>query len=93
MTDTNKEKELFNREEYLKGVIKNGVDLRLKKDAALTAISCNVDAAAEKLGCTTTYLRKLIDLEYFKTYDPEKFETQLTFLEFLEDVTGHFEEK
>lgn len=82
-------KETFNREEFLAGVVKNGVDLRLKKEAALNAISCNVDHGADKLQCTTTYLRKLIDLEYFKTYDPEKFDTQLAF---LDDVSGYFHE-
>ena len=77
----------INKVEYLKGVIKNGVDLRLKKEAALDAIKYNVDAGSEVLECSTAYLRKVIDLAYLREYDPEKFDKQLGF---LDDVCGFF---
>ena len=79
----------FDREKYLAAVVKDGVDLKLKNEAAKTAVKCNIDAAAEKLECTTTYLRKLIDLEYNKVYDPEKFETNIVF---MEDVVSYFDD-
>lgn len=76
------------RTKLLAHTIKTGVDLKLKQQAAATAITCNIDNAKEQLGCTPTYLRKLIDLEFNKTYDPEKFEKDFSL---LEEVVTHFE--
>lgn len=84
---TEQKKPPFDKEAYLKGALKNAVDLRVKKDAALMAISCNVAAVCEKLEISATYFRKLADMEYFKEFDSEKFEVQI---DFVADLADHF---
>jgi len=84
---TTEQKPKFDKEAYLKGALKDAVDLRVKKDAALQAITCNVAAACEKLEISPTYFRKLVDMEYFKEYDSEKFESQI---DFVMDIVDHF---
>ena len=75
------------RAALLAHTIKTGVDLKLKHQACASAISCNIDNAKEELGCSPTYLRKLIDLEFNREYDMEKFEKDYTL---IEDVVNHF---
>ena len=85
--EATEQKPKFDKEAYLKKALKDAVDLRVKKDAALMAISCNVAAVCEKLEISSTYYRKLVNMEYFKEFDSEKFEVQI---DQVADIVDHF---
>lgn len=78
------------KQEYLNKFIKDQVDQRLKLEGMKGTIKCDIDAAAEKLEVSTTYLRKLIDLQYQRDYDGQKFDNNLMF---LEDVVEFFSDE
>ena len=64
----------FNREQYIEGILKEGVDALLMKKGADELLGTIVESASEKLDIPKPTLRKAINLQYDKTYDPDKYE-------------------